>query len=100
MATADALQATDTLKIARYRPLCDKLARLLPGWEVETHSYAMGIRGSYLSEVWRANLARFGLKGKRADYILRELVAHTLTELTALYDVRHAALQHPSHEQT
>jgi len=39
-----------------------------------------------------SKLARFGLKGKRVDHILRELVAQTLTELTALYDVRHAAL--------
>ena len=54
----------------------------------------MGIRGSYAPEVWRANLAKFGIKEKRADHILCEMVAQTLSELTDLYDVRHAALQH------
>jgi len=45
-----------------------------------------------LARGMESKLARFGLKGKRVDHILRELVAQTLTELTALYDVRHAAL--------
>ena len=61
---ASALQTTDTQKIARYRPLSEKLTELLPGWEVKIQSYAMGIRGSYTPEVWTTNLATFGIKRK------------------------------------
>ena len=89
----DALQATDALKIARYAPLRDRLLSLLPGWTVTIQSYAMGVRGSYLPEIWRANLAGFGLRERTVDNILREQVAHTLVELTNLYDVRQAALR-------
>ena len=97
---ADALQTTDALKIAWYRPLSEKLTELLTGWEVDIHSFAMGIRGSYTPEVWRTNLATFGIKGRRADHILCEMVVQSLSELMAMFDVRHAALQSPPHEQT
>jgi len=96
----DALQVTDAKKIARYTPLRDRMAQLLPGWTIEIQSFAMGIRGSYLPEIWTANLAEFGLKEKKIDYILCKQVAHTLVELTNLYDIRQAAVLQLSHDDT
>jgi ribonuclease HI len=92
---AGALQAADELKFAKYTPLRERFSRLLPGWEVEIQTYTMGIRGSFSPDTWKANLTRFGLKGRKADRVLCEQVAHTLIELTDLYSVRHAALQQP-----
>ncbi len=41
------IHETDLYKTARYKSLRDLLARLLPGWEVEVHTYTVGIRGSH-----------------------------------------------------
>ena len=77
----------------RYTPLRERLARLLPGWEVEIQTYTMGIRGSLDSDRWKTNLNRLGVTGNRADRLLHDLVSQTLVELTDLYKVRYAALQ-------
>jgi ribonuclease HI len=90
---ADSLHSTDAQKITRYTPLRERLARLLPGWEVEIQTYTMGIRGSLDSDRWKTNLNRLGVTGNRADRLLHDLVSQTLVELTDLYKVRYAALQ-------
>ncbi len=41
------LHETDTLKTARYNPLRDLLALLLPKWEVSIITFSLGIRGQY-----------------------------------------------------
>ena len=66
----DALQVTDAKKIARYTPLRDRMVQFLPGWTIEIQSFVMGIRGSYLPEIWTANLAEFGLKEKKLLFYL------------------------------
>ena len=90
---ADSLHSTDAQKITRYTPLRERLARLLPGWEVEIQTYTMGIRGSLDSDRWKTNLNRLGVTGNRAYRLLHDLVSQTLVELTDLYKVRYAALQ-------
>ena len=91
----DALLKTDELKVERYTPLRERLARCLPGWEVTIQSFSMGIRGSFLPDQWRTNLSKFGLTSSSIDHIAREMVSQALTELTNLYNVRFAALQSP-----
>jgi len=78
---------------AKYAALVGKLSRLLPEWKVEIQTYTMGIRGSFSPDTWKANLARFGLKGKKVDNILCKLEAQALNELTDIYEIRYAALQ-------
>jgi hypothetical protein len=90
---ADSLHSTDAQKTARYTPLSARLARLLPGWEVEIQTYTIGIRGSLDSDRWKANLNRLGVTGNRANRLLHDLVSQALVELTDLYKVRYAALQ-------
>jgi hypothetical protein len=90
---ADSLHSTDAQKTARYTPLRELLARLLPGWEVEIQTYTMGIRGSHNSDKWKANLNKLGVTGNRANRLLHDLVSQTLVELTDMYKVRYAALQ-------
>ena len=88
------LHDTDTFKTARYTPLRDLLARLLPGWEVAIQTYTVGIRGSHDPDRWHANLGRLGMTAARADRLMQDMVSQALTELTDLYSVRYAALQH------
>ena len=57
-------------------------------------TFTIGIRGSYDPDKWHANLTCFGLTAAQTDCLMRALVAQTLTELTDLYSVRYAALQH------
>ena len=90
---ADSLHSTDAQKTAKYTPLRELLARLLPEWEVGIQTYTIGIRGSHDSDRWKANLNRLGVTGNRADRLLHDLVSQTLVELTDLYKVRYAALQ-------
>ena len=90
---ADSLHSTDAQKTAKYTPLRELLARLLPEWEVGIQTYTIGIRGSHDSDRWMANLNRLGVTGNRADRLLHDLVSQTLVELTDLYKVRYAALQ-------
>ena len=56
-------------------------------------TFTVGVRGSYDTDRWYANLIRFGLKAVQTDSLMRELVLQTLAELTELYSVRYAALQ-------
>ena len=91
------LHDTDMLKTARYSPLRDRLARLLPGWEVDIQTYTVGIRGSHDPDRWQAQLHRFGMTAARAERLMRDMVSQALTELTDLYSVRYAALQRQQH---
>ena len=93
------LHDTDTFKTARYTPLRDLLARLLPGWEVDIQTYTVGIRGSHDPDRWHANLGRLGMTAARAERLMQDMVSQALTELTDLYKVRYAALQHQQHAQ-
>ena len=52
------IHETDTLKAARYTPLRDLLASLLPGWEMRILTFRLGILGSYIPDRWTANLNR------------------------------------------
>jgi ribonuclease HI len=91
------LHDTDTFKTARYTPLRDRLARLLPAWEVDIQTYTVGIRGSHDPDRWHANLRRLGMTAARAECLMRDMVSQALTELTDLYSVRYAALQRQQH---
>ena len=91
---ATALQDTDAYKRDRYTPLQNRLAGHLAGWQLGIMTFTIGIRGSYDPDKWHANLTCFGLTAAQTDCLMRELVAQTLTELTDLYSVRYAALQH------
>ncbi len=57
-------------------------------------TFTIGIWGSYDPDRWYANLTCFGLTAAQTDCLMWELVAQTLTELTDLYSVRYASLQH------
>ena len=92
------LHETDLYKMARYKSLRDLLvARHLPGWEVEIHTYTVGIRGSHDLVRWHAQLRRFEISAARAERLIQEMVTQALTELTDIYSVRYAALQHAQH---
>jgi ribonuclease HI len=93
------LQDTDAFKTVRYTPLRDRLARLLPEWEVDIQTYTVGIRGSHDPDRWHANLGRLGMTAARAERLMRDMVSQALTELTDLYSVRYAALQRQQHAQ-
>ena len=96
--TTDAIQAINALKTTPYTQLHNRLLRLLPGWKVEIQTYTMGISRTFSSTIWQANPTAFWLKGKKVDSIVCKQAAHTLTELTALYNTCHAALQQSSHD--
>ena len=91
------LQDTDAYKIERYTPLRNRLAVLLPGWEVEILTFTIGIRGSYDPNRWNTNLSLFGLTAAQTERLMPALVSQTLTELTDLYNTRYAALQNAQH---
>ena len=93
------LHDTDTLKMVRYSPLRDRLARLLPAWNVGIQTYTVGIRGSHDSDRWHANLGQLGMTASRAERLILDMVSQALTELTDLYSVRYAALQRLQHAQ-
>ena len=88
------LHETDTLKTARYSPLRDLLASLLPKWEVSILTFSLGIRGSYIQDRWTAQLNRLGLMGVRVENLMESMVSQALKELTAIYSTRYAAIQH------
>jgi len=88
------LHETDALKTARYTPLRDLLASLLPKWEVSILTFSLGIRGSYTPDRWTAQLNRLGLAGARVEKLMEGMVSQALTELTAIYSTRYAAIQH------
>jgi hypothetical protein len=88
------LHETDALKTARYTPLRDLLASLLPKWEVSILTFSLGIRGSYTPYRWTAQLNRLGLVGAWVEKLMEGMVSQALTELTAIYSTRYAAIQH------
>ena len=84
--------STDRAKYDRYLPLKDCMARLLPGWEVDVLPFTVGIRGTIDEAAWTARLGRLGLQGRAAEQVMLKLVKLALTELTAIYNCRQAAL--------
>ncbi len=58
---------TDTLKTARYTPLRDRLAMILPAWEVGIQDYTTGVRGSHDPDRWNLNLTRLRLASPGPD---------------------------------
>ena len=84
---------SDTYKLHRYQSVQGTLARHLPGWSVETLTFAIRTRGSYSEPVWQANLRRLGLAQEKSAVLMRELVALCLQELEELFRCRYAALQ-------
>ncbi len=87
------LHDTDAYKTARYTPPGNRLAGLLPRWEVVILTFTIGVRGSYDPNRWNTNLSRFGLTAVQTERLMRALVSQTLAELTDLYSGRYAALQ-------
>ncbi len=69
------LHETDTLKTARYTPLIDLLASLLPKWEVSILTFSLGIRGAYIPDRWTAQLNRLGLVGARVEKLMEGMVS-------------------------
>ena len=91
------LHETDLYKMARYKSLRDLLGRFLPGWEVEIHTYTVGIRGSHNPVRWYAQLRQFEISAARAECLMQEMVKQALTELTGIYSIRYSALQQVHH---
>jgi hypothetical protein len=71
--------------------------RLLPGWEVEVQTYTVGIRGSHDLNRWYVQLRLLEVTVARAELLMQDMVEQALTELTDIYSVRYAALQHAQH---
>ena len=79
--TEDWHSATDAYKLQRYQQDQETLARHLPGWSVETRTFTIGTRGSYLQPAWQANLQRLGLTPEESAVLMRDLVVLCLQEL-------------------
>ena len=88
------LHETDALKTARYTPLRDLLASLLPKWEVNIPTFSLGIRGSYIPDRCTAQLNRLGLVGALVEKLTAGMVSQALQDLTVIYSTRYAAVQH------
>ncbi len=69
------IHETDTLKTARYTPLIDLLASLLPNWKVSILTFSLGIRGSYIPDRWTVQLNRLGLMGARVEKLMEGMVS-------------------------
>ena len=83
--------------VIRSWPLRDLLVRLLPGWEVEIQTYTVGIRGSHDPDRWYAQMRQLEVTAAQAERLMQDMVEQALTELTDIYSVRYAALQHANH---
>jgi len=88
----DFSQSTDRMKYERYLPLMEWMTRLLPGWEVDILPFTVGIRGTIDELAWTERLGRLGLQGRATERVMLTLVKQALTELTAIYSCRQAAL--------
>ncbi len=64
---------------------------------MEVQTYTVGIRGSHDPDRWYAQLRRLEVTVARAELLIQDMVEQALTELTDIYSVRHAALQHEQH---
>jgi hypothetical protein len=64
---------------------------------VEVQTYTVGIRGSHDPDRWYAQLRRLEVTVARAELLMQDMVEQALTELTDIYSVRYAALQHAQH---
>ncbi len=87
------------MKTARYIPLRDRLAMLLPAWDVGIQTYIIGIRGLHDPDRWSLNLTLFRLTASRTEALIRDLTSLALAELTDLYSTRCSALQQLQHAQ-
>ena len=85
---------TDAYKTERYTPLRDRIATLLPRWNIEIVTFSLGIRGSYNEPKWQTDLGRFEIKDRSMNKLMRELVDRCLTALSEIYKTRAAALRH------
>ena len=95
--SAPPLASAASPRTARYRPLRDLLVRLLPGWEVEIQTYTVGIRGSHDPDRWYAQMRQLEVTAAQSERLMQDMVEQALTELTAIYNVRYAALRHANH---
>ena len=64
---------------------------------MEIQTYTVGIRGSHDPDKWYAQLRRLEVTVARAERLMLGMVEQALTELTDIYSVRYAALQHAQH---
>ena len=80
------------MKYERYLPLMERMTRLLPGWEVDTLPFTVGIRGTIDELAWTERLGKLGLQGRATERVMLTLVKRALTELIAIYSCRQAAL--------
>ena len=64
---------------------------------MEVQTYTVGIRGSHDPDRWYAQLLRLEVTVARAELLMQDMVEQALTELTDIYSVRYAALQHAQH---
>ena len=71
--------------------------RLLQGWEVEIQTYTVGIRGSHDPDRWYAQMRQLEVTAAQSERLIQDMVEQALTELTAIYNVRYAALRHANH---
>ncbi len=63
-------------------------------WEVSIQTFSLGIQGSNIQDRWTAQLNRLGLVGAPVEKLMEGMVSQALTELTAIYSTRYAAIQH------
>ncbi len=78
-----------------YKSLQDFLARLLPGCEVEIQTYTVGIRGLHDPDYGGSKNSDETVA--LAERLMQDMVEQARTELTDIYSVLYAALQHVQH---
>ncbi len=64
---------------------------------MEVQTYTVGIRSLHDQDRWYAQLWRLEVTVARAELLMQDMVEQALTELTDIYSVRYAALQHAQH---
>ncbi len=64
---------------------------------MEVQTYTVGIRGSHDPDRWYAQLLQLEVTVALVELLMQDMVEQALTELTDIYSVRYAALQHAQH---
>ncbi len=64
---------------------------------MDIQTYTVGIRGLHDPDRWYAQLRRLEVTVARAERLMQDTVEQILTELTDIYSLLYAALQHAKH---
>ena len=67
---------------------------------MEIQTYTVGIRGSHEPDRWYAQMRQLEVTvvtAAQSERLMQDMVEQALTELTAIYSVRYAALRQANH---